>query len=73
MKQQRHKREESFSILLISNVGQSSRQFHVSRLLVRVAVSMLLVIVAALIWLACLAITAGQRTQELKEQLSLPE
>ena len=73
MKQQRHKREESFSILLISNVGQSSRQFHVSRLLVRVAVSMLLVIVAALIWLACLAITAGQRTQELKEQLSEQE
>lgn len=30
MKEQRHKRRESFSILLISNTGQKNRHFHIS-------------------------------------------
>ena len=73
MKQHRHKREESFSILLISNVGQSSRQFHVSRLLVRAAVSLLAVFLIVLIGLVYLAVSDQGKTQKLKTQLAEQE
>ena len=48
MKRQRHKHKESFSILLISNTGQSSRQYHVSLFLFRLFVFLLLLICVAL-------------------------
>lgn len=38
MKDQRHKRKESFSILLISNTGQSIRHFHSSSFFLRMLV-----------------------------------
>ncbi|MCM1125097.1 MAG: M23 family metallopeptidase [Lachnospiraceae bacterium] len=38
MKEQRHKRKETFSILLISNTGQSNRHFHISLFSLRMLV-----------------------------------
>lgn len=38
MKEQRHKRKESFSILLISNTGQNNRHFHISLFWLRMLV-----------------------------------
>lgn len=49
MKEQRHKRKESFSILLISNTGQNNRHFHISlfglRMLVIIPVLVCVVVV----------------------------
>lgn len=48
MKEQRHKRKESFSILLISNTGQNNRHFHISLLRLRMLVMVpVLICVAA--------------------------
>ncbi len=47
MNSQRHKRRESFSILLISNADQSSRQFDVSLPLIRFLLCLLLLILIA--------------------------
>lgn len=47
MNNQRHKRRESFSILLISNSDQSSRQFDVSLPLIRFFLCLLLIILIA--------------------------
>lgn len=38
MKEQRHKRKESFSVLLISNTGQNNKHFHISLFLLRMLV-----------------------------------
>lgn len=46
-KQQRHRRKESFSILLVSNLGNNSRQFHISRFAVRMLIFLFIVILAA--------------------------
>ena len=48
MKRKGHNHKESFSILLISNTGQSSRQFHVSRFVSRLLIFVLLLICVAL-------------------------
>lgn len=69
MKQQRHKREESFSILLISNVGQGNRQFHVSLSLVRLVIAVLLVICVAMACLIGVTVTGSGRAQVLRSQI----
>lgn len=38
MKEQRHRRKESYSVLLISNTGQSNRHFHISLFFLRMLV-----------------------------------
>lgn len=48
MKRKGHNHKESFSILLISNTGQSSKQFHVSRFTSRLLISVLILMVAAI-------------------------
>lgn len=48
MKRKQHKHKESFSILLISNTGQNSRQFHVSLFLFRLLIFLLFIICVAL-------------------------
>ncbi|MCI8854667.1 MAG: M23 family metallopeptidase [Lachnospiraceae bacterium] len=53
MKEQRHKRKESFSVLLVSNTDRSSRQFQISLLSIRLLIALpilLLVAVALLAW-----------------------
>ncbi len=47
-KQQRHRRKESFSILLVSNLGSDSRQFHISRFTVRLLIFLFIAILAAI-------------------------
>lgn len=48
MKRKGHNHKESFSILLISNTGQSSRQFHISKLASGLLLCLLIVIFVAL-------------------------
>lgn len=56
MKRKGHNHKESFSILLISNTGQQSKQFHVSRFTTRLLIGLLLLFCAAIggaVWIFC--------------------
>lgn len=68
MKRQRHKHKESFSILLISNTGQNSRQFHVSLFSFRLFVFLLFFVCAALGGLACLFTLEYNKRTDLQKQ-----
>lgn len=69
MKRQRHKHKESFSILLISNTGQSSRQFHVSLFLFRLFVFLLLLICVTLGGLTFLFTMEHNKRTDLQQQV----
>ena len=70
MKQQRHKHKESFSILLISNMGQSSKQFHVSLTFVRVFLITFLPILFILLGFLIYRVSTEQNRQNaLQAQL----
>lgn len=51
MKPRKHRHKESFSILLISNTGQNSRQFHVTHVAIRLFVTFMLLLCAVFGWL----------------------
>ena len=51
MKSRRHRRKESFSVLLISNIGQNTRHFHVSSSLLRLFTVFVLFVCASFGWL----------------------
>ena len=51
MKQRKHRRKESFSVLLISNTGQNTRHFHVKRSFMRVFMVFALCVCVAFGWL----------------------
>ncbi|MDE7334250.1 MAG: M23 family metallopeptidase [Lachnospiraceae bacterium] len=73
MKQQRHKRKESFYILLISNTGRSNRQFQISLSILRMLFIFLLILCVALGWFAYQFSIAHRVQSSLKEQLSSQE
>lgn len=50
MKPRKHKHKESFSILLISNTGQNTKHFHVSRVFLRLFTVLILCVCAAVGW-----------------------
>ena len=52
MKQRKHKRKESFSILLISNTGLSNKQIHITRSILRGFFVFILLICVVCGWLA---------------------
>lgn len=69
MKRQRHKHKESFSLLLISNTGKTSRQFHVSPIIFRLFAVLMLLICVSLGWLGY-EFSAGQKKEtNLQEQI----
>lgn len=71
MKRKQHKHKESFSILLISNTGQGSRQFHISLFVFRLLIFLLLLICVALGGLIYWFFSGnGNRTALLEQTLS---
>lgn len=50
MKQQKHKRKESFSLLLVSNTGKDIRQFYISLVLIRLIIVLMALICVTLAW-----------------------
>lgn len=70
MKQRKHKHRESFSILLVSNTGQSSRQFHISLFSFRLLIFLLLLVCAALGGYTYWAFTGLRDEAALHEQLA---
>lgn len=71
MKYQRHKRKESFSVLVVSNTDRSSRQFQITLFTIRMVFAVLLLLCAALGWLIFLSANAQAKQQKLKEQLAI--
>lgn len=73
MKNERHKRKESFSVLLISNMGRSSKQFHISLFALRLIFFILLFICVAAGWLTY-EFVANHRVQStLRQQIATQE
>lgn len=51
MKPRKHRHKESFSVLLISNTGQNSRHFHISRSVLRLLTVFMLLVCTVFGWL----------------------
>lgn len=73
MKNQRHKRKESFSVLLISNTDRSSKQYHVSLSALRLAGALVLVLCLAAGGLTYTAISNQKVQATLRTQLTEKE
>lgn len=73
MNHQRHKRKESFSILFLSNTGESRKQFYVSRLFLRLSFIILFMICLAAGWMIYTSVTARSRQSRLQEQVAAQE
>ncbi len=69
MDRKRHKRKESFSILLISNTGGNSRQFHVSVFWVRLFFSLFFLLCVVAIAMAALYSNSSKQQDALQSQL----
>ena len=73
MNNQRHKRRESYSILLISNTGRTSRQFQLSTVAIRLLLVILLLTCTVAGLLAYTYSTAHKVQTELRTRLSEQE
>ena len=76
MKRKGHKHKESFSILLISNTGQNSKQFHISQTAFRLLVFFFLLICAAAAlmgWIIYSMNPQGGKQDDLRTQLETKE
>lgn len=73
MKDQRHKRKESFSVLLISNIDRSSRQFQISMFTIRMVIFLLVLLLAILGWLGYQYATGYHREEALRQQMHSQE
>lgn len=69
MKRQRHKHKESFSLLLISNTGKTSRHFHVSPIVFRLFTVLMLLICVSLGWLGFEFSMNQAKEANLQEQI----
>lgn len=72
-KQQRHKRRESFSVLLVSNVDRGNRQFHVSLTFIRLIFFLILLILAVIGILTFLFLAGNRNQHALRAQLKTQE
>lgn len=69
MKNQRHKRKESYSVLVVSNLDRNSRQFHIARSALRLLALLILMIFAAVGYAAYLYTVNSRHTEKLRVQL----
>ena len=69
MKQQRHRRKESFSLLLVSNTGKESRYFYVSIVTLRLLIVLMLLICASLAWIMFRSGTHYKTESDLRRKL----
>lgn len=63
-----HKHKESFSVLLVSNTGQNSRQFHMPIAVFKLFACIMVLICAALAWFAWQYGISYQKTTKLQNQ-----
>lgn len=69
MKDQRHKRKESFSVLVVSNTDRSSRQFQISLFSIRLVVFIVIVFLVVLGVMIYQYTTARGRQESLRQQM----
>ncbi|MDE7477281.1 MAG: peptidoglycan DD-metalloendopeptidase family protein [Lachnospiraceae bacterium] len=73
MKQQKHKRRESFSLLLISNLGNDTRQFYVSVMALRLLIVLMSLICLTFVWSIFRSGTHYKNESELRRKLASSE
>lgn len=73
MKEQRHKRKESFSILLVSHISGSNRQLHFSQSVLRLLLALALLFLAALVWLIWQLSSDKKIQRDLQSRLTAQE
>lgn len=69
MKEQRHKRKEIYSVLVVSNISSKSRQFSISRNTVRVLIYiavLLFLLIGGLIWWT---VVSGKQVVSLQKEI----
>jgi len=73
MKQEKHKRKESFSLLLISNTGKDARQFYLSLKTLRLIIALMLVICITFVWSIYRSETHYKSESDLRRRLITSE
>ncbi len=73
MKQQKHRRKESFSLLLISNTGKETRQFFLSLKTLRLIIILMLLICITFVWNIYRSGTHYKSESELRQKLTSSE
>ena len=73
MKQQKHKRKESFSLLLISNTGKETRQFYFPLRALRLLVILMLVICITFAWTIYRSGARFKNEYDLRRKLAASE
>lgn len=73
MNQQRHKRRESFSILVFSHTGETRKQFNVSRFLLRLSFFILFLICLAAGWMITKVVMGQFQQRQLRELIAAQE
>lgn len=73
MNHQRHKRKESFSILFLSNTGESRKQFYVSRFFIQLFFVILILIFLAVGWMIYKVATGHSQQGQLQQQITEQE
>lgn len=69
MKNRRHKRKESYSVLFVSNIDRRSRHFRIARSTLHLLFVLVFTILAAAGWLSYQALTQVQHESGLQQQL----
>lgn len=70
MKQQKHKRKESFSLLFVSNTGRGTRQFYLSLKMLRLIIVLMLIICITFAWNIYRSGTHYKSESELRRKLA---
>lgn len=73
MKQQKHKRKESFSLLLVSNTGKDTKQYFFSIRALRLVIVLMLLICATLAWSIYRSGAHYKSESALRQQLASSE
>lgn len=73
MNQQRHRRRESFSLLLVSNTGKDTRQFYLSLRTLRLVIILMLLVCATFAWSIYRSGAHYRSESELRQKLASSE
>lgn len=73
MKQQKHKRKESFSLLLVSNTGKDTRHFFLSLKTLRLIIVLMLLICVTFVWTIYRSSVHYRSESELRRKLTTSE
>ena len=69
MKNRRHKRKESYSVLFVSNIDRRNRRFRIARSTLHLLFVLFFMIFAAAGWLSYQALTQVQHESGLRQKL----